>query len=626
MTVNVAEAPAGSGTATTQDLRQGELHSANQRRIVNDFSIQVATVNGSGSQTANNVLMRSIFRMGVPVSGKNLFPSNIAGLPTWFTIRANPHGFIARKKEVDFLVAMNPESAQQDLAELPTGAACVFDEPLALDKARSDIHFYPVPFDRLVGPVCPEAKLRKLVRNMIYDGVVAYLLGIDFDEMRAALVKQFGPKKAKAADLNWNAVLAGREYAAANLIKTDPFHVERDHQTTGKIIIDGNAAAALGCVFAGATVLTWYPITPSSSLAEAMIGYLERMRVDANGRNTFAVVQAEDELAAVGMAIGAGWAGARAVTCTSGPGVSLMSEFVGLGYYAEIPVVIIDVQRVGPSTGLPTRTMQGDLMANALLSHGDTMHPVLIPASPQECFEMAETAFNLAELFQTPVFVNTDLDLGMNNWMTDPFEYSDKPLERGKVLRVEDLDRLGDWGRYRDVDGDGIPWRTLPGTDHPSAAYFCRGTGHTAQATYSEKPADYIENMNRLRRKFETLRGAVPPSEIVEKAGAEIALVCCGTSRYAVEESCYQLEHEYGIRASWLRVKAFPVGSDVRPFVARHKRVYVIDQNRDGQLLALMKLEFPPEDVLHLRSVRYYGGLPLDARTVTDEVYTQESL
>jgi 2-oxoglutarate/2-oxoacid ferredoxin oxidoreductase subunit alpha len=627
MTVDVAHAPAAAGAAL-QDTRQSAIEpEQQQRRVVNDFSIQVATVNGSGSQTANNVLMRSIFRMGVPVSGKNLFPSNIAGLPTWFTIRANSRGFIARRKEVDFLVAMNPESAMQDIAELPPGAACVFDEPLRLDKTRSDIHFYPVPFDKLVAPVCPEAKLRKLVRNMIYDGVVAHLLGIDLEEMRAALVKQFGPKKAKAAELNWNAVLAGRDYAAANLVKTDPFHVERDGQTTGKIIIDGNSAAALGCVFAGATVLTWYPITPSSSLAEALIGYFERLRVDPeSGRNTFAVVQAEDELAAVGMAIGAGWAGARAMTCTSGPGISLMAEFVGLAYYAEIPVVIIDVQRVGPSTGLPTRTMQGDLLSNALLSHGDTIHPVLMPASPQECFEMAETAFNLAEQFQTPVFINTDLDLGMNNWMADPFEYSDKPLQRGKVLTAEDLERLGDWGRYRDVDGDGVPWRTLPGTAHASAAYFTRGSGHTSEATYSEKPADYIENVDRLRRKFETLRGAVPASEIVEADEAQIGLVCCGTSRYAVEESCYQLEQEHGIRASWLRVKAFPFPDDVRAFLQRYRRVYVVDQNRDGQLLSLMKLEFAPGEVGHLRSVRYYGGLPLDARTVTDEVFRQERL
>ena len=599
----------------------------NRPRTVNDFSIQVATVNGSGSQTANNVLMRSIFRMGVPVSGKNLFPSNIAGLPTWFTIRANKLGFVGRKKEVDFLIAMNPESAEQDLAELAPGAACIYDLPLALDQRRSDIHFYPVPFDKLVAPVCPEAKLRKLVRNMIYDGIIAHLLGIDLEEMRAALVKQFGPKKAKAADLNWNAVLAGYEYARSNLTKTDPFHIERDNQTSGKIIVDGNAATALGCVFAGATVLTWYPITPSSSLAEAMIGYLHRMRVDPEtGQHTFAVVQAEDELASIGMAIGAAWAGARAMTCTSGPGVSLMSEFVGLGYYAEIPVVIVDVQRVGPSTGLPTRTMQGDLLPNALLSHGDTMHPVFLPASPEECFSMAEAAFNMAERFQTPVFINTDLDLGMNNWMAAPFEYSDKPLDHGKLLDVADLERLQDWGRYRDVDGDAIPYRTIPGTAHPSAAYFTRGTGHTPAATYSEKPADYIENVDRLRRKFETLRADTPASEIVESPGAEIALVCCGTSRYAVEESCFQLDQEYGIKVSRLRVRAFPFNADVLPFIQNYKRVYVVDQNRDAQLLTLMRLEFAPEQILHLRSIRYYGGLPLDARTVTDDIVRQEGL
>jgi 2-oxoglutarate ferredoxin oxidoreductase subunit alpha len=362
------------------EVRNSELDS--RTRVTNDFSIQVATVNGSGSQTANNVLMRSIFRMGIPVSGKNLFPSNIAGLPTWFTIRVNKQGFIGRRKEVDFLVAMNPESANDDVMKLAPGAACLYDEPLALNKLRSDLHFYSAPFDKLVVPVCPEPKLRKLVRNMIYDGIMAHLLGIDPDEIRAALLKQFGPKKARAAELNWNAVLAGMEYARNNIAKTDPFAVERSNQTAGKLMIDGNAATALGCVFAGATVLTWYPITPSSSLAEAMIGYLNRMRIDPEtGKATFAVVQAEDELAAIGMAIGAGWAGARAMTCTSGPGISLMAEFVGLGYYAEIPVVIIDVQRVGPSTGLPTRTMQGDLLSTAVLSHGDTVHPILFPSS-----------------------------------------------------------------------------------------------------------------------------------------------------------------------------------------------------------------------------------------------------
>lgn len=607
------------------DVRSDEF--VPRSRVVNDFSIQVATVNGSGSQTANNVLMRSIFRMGIPVSGKNLFPSNIAGLPTWFTIRVSQRGFIGRKKEVDFLIAMNPESANDDVMKLAPGAACLYDEPLGLSKLRSDLHFYPVPFDKLVGPVCPEAKLRKLVRNMIYDGIMAHLLSIDPDEIRAALVKQFGPKKARAADMNWNAVVAGLEYARANITKVDPFVVERSDQTSGKIIIDGNSATALGCVFAGATVLTWYPITPSSSLAEAMIGYLNRMRVDPQtGKCTFAVVQAEDELASIGMAIGAGWTGARAMTCTSGPGISLMSEFIGLGYYAEIPVVVIDVQRVGPSTGLPTRTMQGDLLSTATLSHGDTMHPVLFPSSPEECFNMAQTAFDLAELFQTPVFINTDLDLGMNNWMADPFEYPEKPIVRGKVLNAEDLERLGGFGRYRDVDGDGIPYRTLPGTAHTAAAFFTRGSGHNESAGYTEREEDYVNNVDRLRRKFETMRRHVPEPEIVETPGSPIGIVSYGTSRYAAEESCDQLAREYGISADRLRLRAYPFTPDLARFIEAHDRIYVIDQNRDGQLLSLMRMEMAPEQIAKLRSVRYYGGMPLDARTVTDAIVRQEGI
>jgi 2-oxoglutarate/2-oxoacid ferredoxin oxidoreductase subunit alpha len=595
--------------------------------VINDFSIQVATVNGSGSQTANNVLMRSIFQMGIPVSGKNLFPSNIAGLPTWFTIRASRHGWIGRKKEIDFLVAMNPETAQEDVLKLDAGCAVVYDEPLALNRLRSDLHFYPVPFDKLVAPVCPDAKLRKLVRNMIYDGVVAHLLGIDLEETRKALFKQFGERKRKAAELNWGAVVAGRDFAEKNLTKTDPFAVERMNETSGKMIIDGNTAAALGCIFAGVTVLTWYPITPSSSLAEALIAYLERFRKDPKtGKATFAVVQAEDELAAIGMVIGAGWAGARAMTTTSGPGISLMSEFVGLGYFAEVPAVIFDVQRVGPSTGLPTRTMQGDILKNALLSHGDTRHPVLMPSSPQECFSMAMAAFDLAERFQTPVFVNTDLDLGMNNWMSDGFEYPDKPIDRGKVLRIEDLQRLGGFSRYKDVDGDAVPYRTLPGTDHPAAGYFTRGTGHTENATYSEREDDWIRNMERLKRKFETIRANVPKPAVYIAPGARIGFVCAGTSRYAVEESCDQLSREYGVAASWLRLRAYPYTPELTDFIDGHERVYVVDQNRDGQLLLLMKLDLEPERVSRLRSVRYFGGMPLDARTVTDDIISQEGL
>ncbi|MCC7497615.1 MAG: 2-oxoacid:acceptor oxidoreductase subunit alpha [Bryobacterales bacterium] len=598
-----------------------------QQRVINDFSIQVATVNGSGSQTANNVLMRAIFQMGVPISGKNMFPSNIAGLPTWFTIRASKHGWIARKKEIDVLVAMNPETAREDVMSLAPGSVAVYDEMLRLKELRSDIHFYPVPFDKLVTPVCPNAKLRKLVRNMIYDGVVAYLLGIDLEEIHKALFKQFGPRKAKAAELNWAAVQAGHEYATANLTKTDPFAIERMDGNRGKIIIDGNTACALGCVFAGVTVVIWYPITPSSSMMEAMIGYLKRFRIEPEtGRSTYAVVQAEDELAALGMVIGAGWAGARSVTATSGPGISLMSEFTGLGYYVEVPAVIFDVQRAGPSTGLPTRTMQGDLLKNALLSHGDTRHPMLFPSSPEECFSLAQDAFNLAEFFQTPLFVMTDLDLGMNNWMADQFEYPTEPISRGKVLNAEDLKRLGGFARYRDVDGDGVGYRTLPGTNHPSAAWFARGSGHNDKAQYSEREDDYIDNMNRLRHKFDEMKKHVPPPEVVLNEKADIGIVCCGTSRWGAEESRDQLKREYGLETSYLRLKAYPFGEELNAFIARHSRVYVIDQNRDGQLLELMRLDFTAEEISRLRSVRYYGGLPLDARTITGEIVGQEGL
>lgn len=605
--------------------RSGPLPS--EQRVVNDFSIQVGTVNGSGSQTANNVLMRSIFQMGVPVSGKNLFPSNIAGLPTWFTIRASKQGYIGRKKEIDFLVAMNPETAREDVMSLAPGTAAVYDAPLNLNELRDDIHFYPVPFDKLVAPVCPEAKLRKLVRNMIYDGVVAHLLGIDLEEMRKALYKQFGEKKKKAAELNWGAVLAGREYAEKNLVKTDPYWVEPMDKTAGKLILDGNTAAALGCLFAGVTVLTWYPITPSSSLAEALISYLGRFRHDEETKKaTYAVVQAEDELASIGMAIGAGWAGARSMTCTSGPGISLMSEFIGLAYFAEIPVVVVDVQRVGPSTGLPTRTMQGDILSNALLSHGDTHHPVLFPSSPEECFTMAQEAFDLAEQFQTPVFINMDLDLGMNNWMSEAFPYPEKPLVRGKVLDAEALQKLGGFARYKDVDGDAIPYRTLPGTNHSAAAYFTRGTGHNERAGYSEREDDWIHNMDRLNRKFENMRTQVPGPDVHYMDGARVGLVCCGTTRYAVRESRDQLSRERGMNPSWLRLRAYPFSKELEEFIDRHERVYVVDQNRDAQLLMLMRMEMTPERIAKLRSVRYYGGLPLDARTVTDEIVRQEGL
>ena len=595
------------------------------KRIVNDFSIQVATVNGSGSQSANSILLKSIFAMGIPVSGKNLFPSNIAGLPTWYTIRASKHGYVARKKEIDILIAMNAETSREDMLSLPAGGAAIYEETANLAQFRDDVACYPVPFDKITAAVCPEAKLRKLVKNMIYVGVVAQIVGMDMEVVEASVRRQFA-KKLKAAELNWSAVKAGFEYAETTFTKHDPFVLERMHETDGKIIIEGNSAAALGCMFAGVTVVTWYPITPSSSVVENLIDYLKKYRIEPDGKATFAVVQAEDELAAVGMVLGAGWAGARSMTATSGPGISLMAEFAGLGYFAEIPGVIFDVQRTGPSTGMPTRTMQGDLLSTAYLSHGDTKHIMLLPGSVKECYEFAIEAFNLTEQLQTPIFVMSDLDLGMNNWMSEPFPYPEKPMQRGKILNAEDLTRLGGFARYKDVDGDAIPYRTLPGTDHPGAAYFTRGSGHNDKALYTERPDEYQATMERLARKFETAREYVPKPVIVQDGQSKIGLIAFGTSDFAVGESRDQLRNEYKFETDYLRLRAFPFAKEVHDFVASHDRVYVIEQNRDAQLLSLLKLDLPAADVVKLRSIRHFNGLPIDARSVTDEMILQEEL
>src|SRR6516164_735518 len=590
--------------ATTEIAVHGAESGAGRQPVVNDFSIQVATVNGSGSQSANSVLLRTIFQMGVPVSGKNMFPSNIAGLPTWYTIRASKKGYIARKKEIDFLVAMNPETAKEDVLSLSPGAVALYDEPLKLNELRSDLTFYAVPYDKITAAVCPESKLRKLVKNMVYVGVVAKLLNLDLVEVEKALRKQF-TKKVKAADLNWNAAKAGYDYAASSLTKADPFTVERMDKTSGMIIIDGNAAAALGSMFAGVTVVTWYPITPSSSLVETMIEYMKEYRIGPDGKATFAIVQAEDELAAIGMVVGAGWAGARAMTATAGPGISLMAEFAGLAYYVEVPGVIWDIQRVGPSTGLPTRTSQGDILSTAVLSHGDTKHIMLIPSSVEECFTMATEAFNLAEQFQTLVFVMSDLDLGMNNWMSDPFPYPTTPIKRGKVLSKEDLDRLGGFARYKDIDGDGIGYRTLPGTPHPAAAYFARGSGHNEKALYSERADDFENNMERLNRKFETSRSFVPRPEIVKGNHAKIGILGYGTSHWGITESRDQLREEYGIEIDYLRLRAYPFTREVHDFIEQHEHVYVVEQNRDAQMLSLLKLDVKAELIPRLRSIAH---------------------
>jgi 2-oxoglutarate ferredoxin oxidoreductase subunit alpha len=592
-------------------------------RIANNFAIQVATVNGSGSQTANLVLLRSIFHMGVPVSGKNMFPSNIAGLPTWFTIRASARGYIGRKKEVDFLVAMNPETAREDVLTLAPGAAVVYDEPLKLRELRDDLVFYPVPFDRIVGEITKDAKLRRLVRNMIYDGVLAHLLSIDLALMEGALQKQLG-RKLKAIELNTAALQAGRAYAQEHLPKQDPFVIEPMDATVGKILLEGNQAAAIGCMMAGVTFVAWYPITPSSSLPEALIEYLKKYRRDPEtGEATYAVIQAEDELASLGMVLGAGWSGARAMTSTAGPGMSLMAEFSGLGYYAEIPAVIFDIQRAGPSTGLPTRTGQQDILSTAVLSHGDTNQTLLLPASVGECYTMAIEAFDLAETLQTPVFVMSDLDLGMNTWMSDPLEYPSKPLARGKRLDAAALERIGQWGRYKDVVGDGIPYRTVPGDGMP--AYFTRGSGHNENAQYSERVDDYVATLDRLARKFATAKTLVPKPAIEVAAAGGIGIIAYGTTHWAVSEARDQLREEHGVETSYLRLRAYPFSPELDDFVDRHDRVYVVEQNRDAQMLSLLRIDCTPARVVKLRSITHYSGLPIDGRTVTTELLKQEA-
>lgn len=614
--------PAGatSSSTGTEVVTTEPVVVAAAPQVVNDFSIQVATENGSGSQSSNNILLRALFQMGIPVSGKNLFPSNIQGEPTWFTIRVSKDGWIARRNSVEILVAMNAATAVEDVKSVAPGAVVISPSNLGLDKVRADVVHYQVPFAQLAQEAAPNPKLRKLLTNMVYVGVVAELLAVDFVEVEKAVKRQL---KGKSFDSNMLALNKGRDYVKANFKKSDPYVVARMNANEGKIVVDGNTATAIGCMFGGVTVMTWYPITPATSIGDAVTSYLKKYRVNKAGEPTFGIVQAEDELAALGMAMGAGWAGARSMTCTSGPGISLMAEFVGLGYFAEIPAVIFDVQRVGPSTGMPTRTAQSDLMKVWQLSHGDTRHIVLLPGTVSECYSMAVDAFDLAERFQTPVFVLSDLDLGMNLWMSDPFDYPEKPMDRGKVLTADDLTRLkGVWGRYKDVDGDGIPYRTLPGTKHTAAGYFTRGSGHNESAGYSERPGDYVANMDRLSRKYETAKQYVPKPELRTKDGAKVGVIAFGSTHHAMLESLEQL-NAASTPASYLRLKALPFTDELKAFIESHDRVYVVEQNRDGQMKDIITLTLPA--LAHkLRSVRHYGGWPIDAQFITDAIVNQE--
>jgi 2-oxoglutarate/2-oxoacid ferredoxin oxidoreductase subunit alpha len=595
--------------------------------IINDLTIQAATVNGSGSQTANLVLTRAIFKMGIPVAPKNVFPSNIEGLPTWYQLRVTPEGHMARSDRVDILVAFNAATWREDLRTVRPGGVVIHEEAYSTADARSDLIYYPVPFSKLAKAKIPSETLRKQLANMIYVGVVAGVLGIPWEALEHSVKRQF-LSKPKAVQVNLDAIKVGLDHWQDNFSKQDAYRLEpMTGAVEGKVLVEGNQAAALGALMGGVTVAAWYPITPSSSLCEYLIAYSDRFRTDpVTGEKRIAVVQAEDELAAVGMAIGAAWAGARSMTSTSGPGISLMAEFAGLAYYAEVPVVIFDIQRIGPSTGLPTRTSQGDVAFAYTLSHGDTKHLVLLPGTVEECYEFGRDAFDYADRFQTPVFVLSDLDLGMNLWMTPAFQYPEKPFDRGKVLSKEDLERLsGEWARYRDVDGDGVPYRTLPGTDHPSAGFFTRGSGHDENARYTESAVHYARNMDRLNRKFETARKALPAPVVDEGTKSPVGLIAFGSTHVAVLEARQTLAEE-GRTFDYMRIRALPLSAEVADFVRRHERVYVVEQNRDGQMFDLIRLAIPSDLVDRLRSIRHYDGQPIPADSIIEPLMETEAV
>ena len=597
------------------------------QQIINDLTIQAATVNGSGSQTANLVLTRAIFHMGIPVAPKNVFPSNIEGLPTWYQLRVTPEGHMARSDKVDILIAFNPATWHQDLTTVRAGGVVIHEEVFSTADVRADVVYYPVPFSKLAKSKIQSDTLRKQLANMLYVGVVAGLLGIPWEALEHAVKRQF-LSKPKAVQVNLDAIKVGYDYWQDNFSKTDAYRLEpMSGVVDGKVLVEGNQAAALGALMGGVTVAAWYPITPSSSLCENLIAYAERFRTDPKtGEKLISVVQAEDELAAVGMAIGAGWAGARSMTSTSGPGISLMAEFAGLAYYAEVPVVIFDIQRIGPSTGLPTRTSQGDVAFAFTLSHGDTRHIVLLPGTVEECYEFARDAFDYADRFQTPVFVLSDLDLGMNLWMTPEFKYPEKPFDRGKILSKQDLEKLaGEWGRYKDVDGDGVTYRTLPGTDHPAAGYFTRGSGHDEFARYTESAEAYARNMDRLTHKLETARGELPAPVLDESSNSAVGLIAFGSTHAAVVEAREALAAA-GTPVDYLRLRALPLSDEVAAFVLRHERVYVVEQNRDGQVYDIVRLALPPELVGRVHSIRHYNGQPIPAAAITEPLQQAEAV
>lgn len=605
---------------------QPQAQSPQREQVINDFALMVATKNGSGSQTSNEVLIRSLFRMGIPVSGKNLFPSNIKGLPTWYTIRASRDGYVARSEVTEIAVTFNELTAAEDIQNLPPGGVCIIPADWKWGQSRTDIVYYEVPVKETVAAANVPQEFRDRIANMVYVGVCAHLFGISIDIVRQALLDTFNGKE-KPAMMNFGVAERAALWAQENLTKRDPFLFEPMDKTAGKILITGNEAAALGSIFGGLTVAAWYPITPSTSVIDGVLNY-KHLRTDPEtGKETVAVVQAEDELAAIGMLIGAGWAGARAMTSTSGPGISLMAEFTGLAYFAEIPCVVWDIARMGPSTGLPTRTSQGDLLFLYVLSHGDTRQVVLLPSSVAECFEFGWRALDLADQLQTPVFVMSDLDLGMNIWLSEPFQYPDQPIQHGKTLDKISLEEFfaehNEWARYRDYDGDGIPYRTVPGTDHPRAGYFTRGTGHTESATYSERREDWVRNMDRLRRKYDTARTLVPQPVINFDPSKKIGIVSYGSNDPAIIEARDRLAAA-GIQTNYLRIRALPLNQEVYDFVTGHEKVYVIENNFDGQMAQILNMEIS-QSLTHMVSLSLGDTLPMTAQWIVDNIVSQEN-
>ena len=590
-------------------------------QATNDFVIKFANVNGSGSASANELFAKSILRMGVPVSPRNIFPSNIQGLPTWYEVRVNERGWLGRRGGVDLMVAMNPQTWNADIAEIEPGGYLFYDnsKPLPKSKFRDDITVLGMPLTAICNATYSDPRQRQLFKNIMYVGALSELLGIEAEVIEGLIAEQYRGKE-KLLVANKEALHLGRSHANENIILPIELKVQRADNVGDKIFVDGNVAAALGCVYGGATVCAWYPITPSSSCAEAFEKYCMKLRKNADGRSRYAIVQAEDEIASIGMVVGAGWNGARAFTTTSGPGISLMTEFIGLAYFAEIPVTIINVQRGGPSTGMPTRTQQADILSCAYASHGDTKHVLLFPEDPRECFDFAAAALDLADRLQTPIFVLTDLDIGMNQRLCEPFEWDDaRNYDRGKVMTADELEAGRDFGRYMDVDGDGIPYRTYPGTHPTKGGFFTRGTTRDAYARYSEKGEDYIYNVERLLKKFDTAKGLVPqPIAQEAKQPAKHGAIFFGSTSPAMAEAVEMLE-ESGVHLDTLRLRAFPFPDSVAVFIAAHDSVFVVEQNRDAQMKSLLVNEFGI-DPARLVSVLHFDGTPITARFIADVI------